>query len=408
MTDDFSSPARERELELVAGDSCEGPAAVEERQGKALGSLYNLVKSVAKLDDRAAAIQKLTSVLSKAGTEIDQKNAKGSTALHACGYLRRWDLAKILLDAGASPTLRNSAGHSFFLTAVREPLSPWRELLAGHPELVEKHERFLAKHAPKAALAKTERGSGFSLDATAGQRALAAHVAAGCWEEPLPPLSGADLASAALDAQGQLRVAREMPLDQALSLAGRGLKLSTEAQGALAERCAEKLPGSTAGEWGALTLGAHEGVKNRLMNDFLRAGEEEAVLGLAGAGWLADEDFIEQCEEFERYDLADALIDLQAARRLAPGREPALAKPSKAGAAKKKASPKKFKEGRPARPGAVRKAGSRKPAMIAKLDAPLREASDYGYQERKAPSKAPVIIVKKARSILRDPRAGEE
>lgn len=106
-------------------------------------SFYDLLKELAKQAPKAGLAGLKAEI--ENGRSVDEKNAKGSTALHAAGYLKRWDFAKELLEAGASPTERNEVGHSFFLTAVKDPNAPWRELLKKFPDLVEKHERFLEK-----------------------------------------------------------------------------------------------------------------------------------------------------------------------------------------------------------------------------------------------------------------------
>jgi hypothetical protein len=404
VTDDFFCPAREREPEhalTLQQESGEVPRS--ERPAKPSGSLYNFIKSVAKLEDSEQARVKLAALAVKAAHDLDQKNAKGSSALHACGYLKRWDLAQILLDAGANPSLRNAAGHSFFLTAVREPEAPWRRLFAGHPELIEKHERFLAKNGVKletgdpSRAAKDPKPSNFSLDATSAQKALAAYVDQADWSAPAPSLRAQDVAAKLLDASRQSKLAREMPLAMAFDLLEQGVKLGHEALAAMAERCFQAQDWDGAHRWGALTSQATPQTQERLMDSLLRDGRDEALIELARSGWPLDDDFIERCEEFERYDLADALIDLRASRRM---EKAAPSAPKKAAGKVGPAKGRKPSALKKSKPQSSRKTGVRKPAMIANLDAPLREASDYSYQERKPLAKAPVIIVKKARSIL--------
>ena len=135
-------------LSVGGGDAEEAADATVENQKKKPRrrgrlSFYDLLKELAKKDPKAG-LEGLKAEIEN-GRAVDEKNAKGSTALHAAGYLKRWDFAKELLEAGASPTERNEVGHSFFLTAVKDPKAPWRELLEKFPDLVEKHERFLEK-----------------------------------------------------------------------------------------------------------------------------------------------------------------------------------------------------------------------------------------------------------------------
>lgn len=118
-------------------------------------SMYNLIKTLAN-DPLDSATEKIAAFVRKYGN-FDEPNSKGSTGLHACAYIRRWDLAKALLDMGADPLRKNNASHSFFLTLVKTPDAPWREVLSSHTDLIEKHERFLETKSASPRPAKKDR-----------------------------------------------------------------------------------------------------------------------------------------------------------------------------------------------------------------------------------------------------------
>jgi len=63
-------------------------------------------------------------VLIDAGASLDLTNAEGSTALHAAAFLGREDIVPALLAAGANRYLRNDAGH----TARSSVLAPFEEV----------------------------------------------------------------------------------------------------------------------------------------------------------------------------------------------------------------------------------------------------------------------------------------
>lgn len=138
--------------------SAHGPATI-----KAVAGLYNVVKLWARLPEEEAR-QKLSEALSRPEL-VNAKNNKGSTGLHAAGYLRRWDLAKILMEAGADPLIKNLAGHDFYTLLVTAPRSPWRDLLSSHPDLIARQEAFLeerkrpAQAKEKAGKKSAERGA---------------------------------------------------------------------------------------------------------------------------------------------------------------------------------------------------------------------------------------------------------
>lgn len=128
-----------------------GPATI-----KAVAGLYNVVKLWARLPEDEAR-QKLSEALARPEL-ANAKNNKGSTGLHAAGYLRRWDLAKIMIEAGADPLIKNLAGHDFYTLLVTAPRSPWRELLASHPDLIARQEAFLEERKRPAQAAKEKQG----------------------------------------------------------------------------------------------------------------------------------------------------------------------------------------------------------------------------------------------------------
>lgn len=140
--------ASEPRQESIDDHCSDASSALPEKKRKPRGrgriSFYDLIKEIAKMPEQEG-LAALRAELDSGGRSVDEKNAKGSTALHAAGYIKRWDLAEELLSRGASPSERNKVGHSFFLTVVKSPGAPWRELLKGHADLIAKHEKFLAK-----------------------------------------------------------------------------------------------------------------------------------------------------------------------------------------------------------------------------------------------------------------------
>lgn len=150
------------ETEPVAA---QGPATI-----KAVAGLYNLVKLWARLPEEEAR-EKLTAALARPEL-ANAKNNKGSTGLHAAGYLRRWDLAKIMVEAGADPLIKNLAGHDFYTLLVTAPRSPWRELLSSHPDLIARQESFLEERKRPGGVAK-EKAAKKGLDKAQEKKAPA-------------------------------------------------------------------------------------------------------------------------------------------------------------------------------------------------------------------------------------------
>lgn len=98
------------------------------------GSLYSFIKTIARmpLDEGRQMLRERV----KAHNNINALSIKGSTGLHACAYLKRWDLATILINAGANPDIKNQAGHSFWGTLFLNPKSTWENELAIDAELL--------------------------------------------------------------------------------------------------------------------------------------------------------------------------------------------------------------------------------------------------------------------------------
>jgi ankyrin repeat protein len=81
-------------------------------------------------DENVAEAQALevVSYLINAGTRIDDRDARGRTALMIAAEGNRSEIAKLLLARGADPTLRDKAGKRAadltVLSALRETLTP--------------------------------------------------------------------------------------------------------------------------------------------------------------------------------------------------------------------------------------------------------------------------------------------
>lgn len=394
-------------------------------------NLYNLVKLLAKEPSQSAAYERLSRALAVSAERLNIKNAKGSTALHACAYLKRWDLAQLLIDAGADPLVKNAAGHTFFLTAVKDAGAPWEALFAQHAELLEKHRKFLASGArsggrerrlardvPKA---ESVQPIQMLMPVLSTQEFSAARCAfeAGLWED------SAALAGAAVSAllcevskKALTKMAQEAPRAFTLSAVSNGCKFDKDVAAIFCNRAVQEGWWSDAAVWGPIGKGLGQSVQRGWLDMALKARENMAIVELVRAGWLCDDDFVERCEEFGQYDLADELIDLRSVLKQV-GSAPKsgsdsrgdssekLQTGSRTGVVAKVARTKrslKSKTGGKARSGRGG-GGSRRASasMIANLDRPMKEANDFEYQERKPLAKAPLIIVKKARVVTPQP-----
>lgn len=409
-------------FEALVDNSCAeagggGMAAVEVVRGSA--SLYNLVKALSKEADSDAAIEKLRLAATADAARLNAKNSKGSTALHACGYLRRWDMAQALLDAGADPVTRNAAGHSFFLTAVRDPEAPWEILFGGHPELLDKHRKFLAKE-PRRHGAKERIGP------QAGQLIAGRPPGDELAEAPRRPSPQLEICEAfemgdwdrfvsggaapGLDASEGARecLARFGPIAAVELAFARGLALDAIRAETLCRRAVAEAWSLSGRSW--VMAGRH--LSATAQRGVLSAAVQEArfstVEALARAGWAYDEELVEELEELGAYEVADALIDLQSAPPAPIGR-PEGGKPARGAGPSRPAAGKVGigKRARKVAPGKARgrpKKERKSSSMIANLDRPSKEASDFEYRERQPQAKAPLIIVKKARAPAIQPK----
>lgn len=422
MEQTLPSPAR-KSLSHDDGPSEEG-AGRRRAPGGSMG-FYNLVKACAK-DDPAAGATNLEAHVAQSGRDIDGTNAKGSTGLHACGYLKRWDLAQVLLGAGADPLCKNAAGHSFFLTAVRDAGAPWEKLLERHPELTERHRVFLAKETGRLRQDSGKRGerpqpTGKQRSLADGKAALppgpregrredsgfeqslAAFIDAGDWRGASHLLDGgaANLTGFQFSADRIIRLAQSAPPAVLELLCTAAFPFTPEsvlrlARRAVAEGWEEKF-------WMRLGRAVPPASQEELLNSALRDKKIELVSSMAQQGWRFGEDFIENCEEAGYLDLADELIDLKSALRdLAPAAQ--AVKPKKRsgsgdqGAQARKSHAKNGMGQKKARPSGGG-GGARRSAMIANLDGPVREANEFEYKDRKPSAGTTIIIVKKARAI---------
>lgn len=107
------------------------------------GSFYGFIKTLTG-SDASESSQQLKNALEC--RDVNEQSSKGSTALHACAYLKRWELAKILLDNGANGNIRNNAGHTFWKTVLKNPMVEWGEVLKDYKEQWEEVERGLNKN----------------------------------------------------------------------------------------------------------------------------------------------------------------------------------------------------------------------------------------------------------------------
>ena len=421
----------------IEDNSPEASAVEPRRVPVAALGFYNLVKACAK-DDPALGTKNLAAHVASMRRDIDGKNAKGSTGLHACGYLRRWDLAQVLLDAGADPLCKNIAGHSFFLTAVRDPGAPWEQLLALHPELHERHRSFLSKgsgHPRSGAGKRGERGEARpqSLDkaglaplpqvvnekrrAAIVEPTLIAVLDAEDWSGVAKFLAEfpANLAGYTLPTDRSLNMAYNAPQLVLELLYTAALPFTPESSLAVVRRAIAD--GWAEGWWVKLGRGLPLGNQEELLNSALRDKRVDLILPMAKEGWRFGEDFIESCEEAGYLDMADDLIDLQASlKKSAPVDRPVGAGAPMGNNRKKRSGPeglapqsKKSNSKGGKGPRRVRSAdggarqskqgSARRSAMIANLDGPVREANEFEYKDKKPSTSTTIIIVKKARVI---------
>lgn len=106
------------------------------------GSFYGFIKSLPR-ESLEQSLQQLKEAIKQ--RDVNEQSSKGSTALHACAYLKLWDLAKFLLDHGADGNIKNNAGHTFWKTTLRVPFLEWSVVLKDYKEQWERLEKDFSK-----------------------------------------------------------------------------------------------------------------------------------------------------------------------------------------------------------------------------------------------------------------------
>lgn len=370
---------------------------------KSGGSLYNYIKVLAKLDS-VEALDKLRLAIERSVGSIDEKNNKGSTALHACGYLKRWDFAEQLLRAGANPSLRNAAGHSFFLTAVRTPGCPWESLFSGYPELVERHRRFVDRVVVSSVdgIANGPEGNGGEVvdgSCVPGIAVVSSRIEPKSHEKVIAALESGDWTWVAEIGVGV--VLPKIPGDFAAKLPNEVLVKMLASRWVFDKFNANdlvRLHGNCCQT--VLPMCSRDVQIDRLHGD-MESGSFQQVLACAKSGAWVDQALIEYAEELGEYELADQLIEIEARQVQVPTVQDRAVNGKPAIKSQKKSSGGKAKKSKPVRRGANKSGKTGRVSKIANLDGPQREANEFEYRE-KSPVKAPIIIVKKAR-ILREP-----
>lgn len=378
-------------------------------------SMYNFVKAIAKESSGPEAAAKIADRLKARPDDVDSQNSKKSTGLHACGYLRRWDIAQEFLNAGADPEIKNDAGHSFFLTAAKTPGAQLDVLFASRPDLLEKHGAFESKNAKK-----TKHGSSAKIDksATIAQNQESAartntrpespwrqYLAKQEWSKKPP--AAKEFMAAGVSAEEAALFVEAIPESVLANLLSDGIALPPAIQGqALLRLCQSDAGRSCAEGWAAGCLKAPIQDQREAMKLLAEAGADHCIHHLAQAGISIEDELVEICEEREWHALADLLIDLRSMRSLM---SPAAHGGKGGGSAGKKRvfAPSQAQDRKPASAKRKTQGGARGPnfqngrgrklGLIANLDGPVREASDFDYAERKPLAKAPLIIVKKSR-----------
>lgn len=407
---EFSSSEQTHGADAASGShDLSAPSAKNAPAGP---SMYNFVKAIANEHSGPEAAAKIAERLRARPEDARSQNSKKSTGLHACGYLRRWDIAQELLNSGADPELKNDAGHSFFLTAAKAPGAPLDILFASRPDLLEKHGAFESKKTKKTSHGATARAEGParansepSLKGPRQESPWRQYLARQEWSEAPPPAK--EFAAAGSSAEETALFAEAVPERVLASLLSEGIALAPAIQGqALLRLCQSDVGRSCPEGWAASCLKAPLRDQREAMRLLAEAGAGHSIQQLAQAGFLIDDELVELCEERDWHELADLLIDLRSMRSLmSPS-----AQGGKSGASsgqKRAAAPSQGQDRKPA--GAKRKpqggarnsnfqnGRGRKLGLIANLDGPVREASDFEYAEKRPLAKAPLIIVKKSR-----------
>jgi hypothetical protein len=364
------------------------------------GSLYNYIKVLAKLEAPEALI-KLQAAIEKNPGSIDKKNNKGSTALHACGYLKRWDFADLLLRAGSNPSLRNTAGHSFFLTAVRSPGCPWEALFMAYPSLVERHKRYVNRGVVASYSGGDETGvENVAKVAGSGcSRGGVATLVEQFHEKVSSSLSSGDWDWFPSAPDGV--VLPKIPSDLAANLSNE-IMLGMLAKNWVFDKVnADEFLLIHKSCYLQLLPMCSKGIQVDRLHADMEAGRFELVLSCANSGGWVDQALIEYAEELGEYDLADRLIEIEAKQTEITGELAIQCTTKLTGKNNKKISGRKAKKSKPTRGGGAAKGGHKnRVSKIANLDGPQRDANEFAYRE-KSPVKAPIIIVKKAR-VLRE------
>lgn len=404
------------EPELSSSEQNNGAAVVLDSQNVAAPSakpspagpsMYNFVKVIAKEHSGSEAAAKIAERLNARPEDVHSQNSKKSTGLHASGYLRRWDIAQELLNAGADPELKNDAGHSFFLTAAKAPGAPLDVLFASRPDLLEKHGAFESKSSKKTKqgpTVKTERAAAAQKQEPATRSALRQespwrqYLAKQEWSKA-PPAAKEFMAAGVSEEEAALFV-EAIPEHVLGSLLSAGIALSPQIQGqALLKLCQSDAGRSCSEGWAARCLNAPMQDQREAMRLLAKAGADHSIQQLAQAGIAIEDELVELCEERDWHALADLLIDLRSMRSLMSlsgkgGQKQGF--PASQGQDRKPARAKRKPQGG-ARSSNFQNGRGRKLGLIANLDGPVKDASDFEYAERKPLAKAPLIIVKKSR-----------
>lgn len=425
--DDAESASSVAALEGDAGESPSRPA-----RG---GNFYNFLKVLSRMPWEEA-LRKLDEALAR-GSDINQLNVKGAGALHAAGFLKRWDLAAALIERGADIHLKNKAGLSFGMMWTREPESVRAEAMASYPALAAIEVGRGARKTPRRRK-KSEVGE---LESTGLVRKKTTERLSKEAMEALKELKvitpNGDLVPS-VDAWRQIKDFIEKRDGRALEWMSStglhpGFEVDDETLGLVMVRAGEvgmiehALRGglisprvcSQRGETmmeRALELGRETVAKmlldagadvtektsdgKSLLSKHALKGNLAAVEMLLEAGVNPKEmlpngvSVKEEAEDLGWFEVADALS--QAISTYVEKRGPKRTEKRGATSRDKKAKPRAKKSGR----GGGGKAGRSKVRMIANLDAPLKEASEWAEPKRKE-GPGPIIIVKKAKTMTR-------
>ena len=367
-------------------------------------NLYNFIKSIAKEPIKEIGYEKLYVFIEGNKNIINEKNSRGSTGLHACGYLKRWDLADILLKKGADPSIRNFSGHSFFLTAVKSLDAPWKELFSDHPELIKKHEKYLTRRnknlqkKDKQRVVEDKKES--SLDASESFLEQEDLARAMNWESLVDVIIKTGRVNVSLEHRNLFL--KKSPWNLIVSVASLIGSLSEAECSSIIERLWSNECELESVAAIAQTLSHTK--RTEQVSCFERAVKsksKEHLVFFLKTNWMIEQDLIEECEDLGLYDFADLLIDKSLSKVVI--NVDTLPKKSKKPVKKNELKGvtstinKTKKKPKPKRKSNHGKS-SHSASKIANFDNPQRDVSDFDYKEKKAVP-APIIIIKKARTL---------